>query len=238
MARLFLLALATAHAHTLRHTPTPQHPYHLLAAKPAPEPTPAAKLLDVGAAAATETLVLLCFLRTAAALVASVSDARAKFVFGQLAWFLVVQGSSRLQGIVQKPDETLSPEWYGKVVKPSWNPPAWLFPVMWIPLKLAQTVGAGIAWRALDHKVFRSPAIIAFVMHLTLGDVWNSQFFVKQRILTGLLVIYSFWGVLVAATALLTNVSPVAGALVAPTVAWVFVAAALNLDIWYLNRSR
>jgi tryptophan-rich sensory protein len=32
--------------------------------------------------------------------------------------------------------------------------------------------------------------------------------------------------------------SPLAGALLAPTVAWVAVASSLNLDIWYLNRNK
>ena len=75
-----------------------------------------------------------------------------------------------------------------------------------------------------------------FLLHLSLGDIWNVQFFLKQRKLTGLLVIYTFWAALTASAVLIGRTSLLAGALVAPGVAWVAVAAALNLDIWYLNR--
>ena len=77
-----------------------------------------------------------------------------------------------------------------------------------------------------------------FVTHIALGDVWNAQFFLKQRPLTGVFVISIFWGVLVAATLNLYNVNPLSAYLVAPTIAWVFVAANLNLDVWYLNKER
>jgi tryptophan-rich sensory protein len=70
------------------------------------------------------------------------------------------------------------------------------------------------------------------------GDTWNSQFFLKQRPLTGLLTIGAFWATSVGSTALFAMTSPLAGALLAPTVAWVAVASSLNLDIWYLNRNK
>lgn len=38
--------------------------------------------------------------------------------------------------------QTLAPsvdlKWYEKIVKPWWNPPRWVFPAVWIPLKLMQ----------------------------------------------------------------------------------------------------
>jgi len=69
------------------------------------------------------------------------------------------------------------------------------------------------------------------------GDTWNKQFFLKQRQLTGLLTIGTFWLTAVGSTALFAMASPLAGALFAPTVVWVAVASSLNLDIWYLNRN-
>jgi len=200
------------------------------------EPAPAAKLLEVSKSAALETLLLLAFLRAAAEVVSRASGERSKFWIGQLAWVVVVQGSSRLQGYMQSNTQTLSPEWYDKLEKPNWNPPAWLFPVMWIPIKLAQTAAAGITWRALGHRTFSAAPVVMFLLHLSLGDIWNVQFFLKQRKLTGLLVIYTFWAALIASAVLIGRTSLLAGALVAPGVAWVAVAAALNLDIWYLNR--
>lgn len=42
---------------------------------------------------------------------------------------------------IQKLVPTGDMAWYRKVRKPSWNPPNWLFPVMWIPLKTMQSIG-------------------------------------------------------------------------------------------------
>jgi len=181
-------------------------------------------------------LILLSCLRLAASFISPLEEGRSKDLLTQLVWLAVIQASSRLQGVMQKPTTVLSPEWYSKLKQPSWNPPAWAFPVAWIPLKILQTVAAGTLWRAVGRKVFYSPAVVLFVVHLALGDVWNVQFFLKQRLLTGLFVIGTFWSVLVGATAAFLQQSTLAGALLAPSVAWVTVAASLNLDVWFLNR--
>jgi len=215
-------------------------PAPLLAAVPRPLPTPAAKLFDVGVSTVTETALLLLFLKVSAVLLSKVSPGVTHKVLSQLVWILIIQGSSRLQGVcgqVGRTKQVLNPNWYAALAKPSWTPPSWAFPLAWIPLKLLQTFAASLAWAALDRRVLATP-IILFVLHLALGDVWNSQFFLKQRPLTGLFVIATFWGVLLAATFSLYSASPTAAYLVAPTCVWVLVAASLNLDVWYLNKDR
>ena len=203
----------------------------LVAAAPGPIlPTPAAKVLDVGLSTASETALLLIVLKVAALLIKGMeargSETLAK-VFSQLTWLVVVQGSARLAGMVgvnnqiARPTKVLNPAWYESLAKPSWNPPPWAFPLAWIPLKILQTFAANLAWTTSGRKVLSLP-IVLFVTHIALGDVWNAQFFLKQRPLTGVFVISIFWGAY----------------LVAPTIAWVFVAANLNLDVWYLNKER
>ena len=91
---------------------------------------------------------------------------------------------------------------------------------------------------ALDRQVFSATPILLFLLHVALGDVWNNQFFLKERPLTGVYVIFSFWLILIAATMSVAAASPLAAAMIAPTIAWVLVAACLNLDVWWLNRDR
>ena len=206
------------------------------ASLPQKQPTPAVKLLDVVKSTTAETAILLGLLRAAAAYI-STTNGRHRLILTQITWLVVIQASSRLQGVMQEPNAVLSPDWYAKLEKPSWNPPQWAFPAAWIPLKLLQTIAAGIIWRSLDLQVAH-PAVVLFLLHITLGDVWNSQFFLKQRPLTGLYVISTFWLVLVSATIAFFRQDQMAGLLLSPTVAWVAVAASLNLDIWWLNRER
>jgi len=77
--------------------------------------------------------------------------------------------------------------------------------------------------------------IVLFIVHIALGDIWNRQFFLKQRLLTGLLVIYAFWAVVICTTVLFSLSSTLSASLLLPTVVWVGIAAALNLDVWWLN---
>lgn len=208
----------------------------LAAERPAGATTPAAKVLDVVASTAGETTALLLVLRAALLLIDKFEPhVKSKLTF--VVWFLLVNGSSRLQsgmGQAGRVKQVLNPDWYEGLNKPAWNPPPWAFPLAWIPLKLLQVVAGGLVWGSLEGKVLSAP-IVLFVLHLSLGDVWNVQFFLKQRPTTGLLVIAAFWLVLVAAALSMAAVNPLAGALVAPTVAWVAIAACLNLDIWWLN---
>jgi len=113
----------------------------LLAARNSPpksETTPAAKLLDVTASTSVEVLFLLGVLKAFQAAIVRASSPAQAFILGQLAWLLVVQGSSRLQGVVQKRDLSLNEGWYATLAKPAWTPPNWAFPLAWIPLKIAQ----------------------------------------------------------------------------------------------------
>jgi len=68
-------------------------------------------------------------------------------------------------------------------------------------ISLPQTVSAAVLWRARGHKVF-DPAVVTYLVHIALGDTWNNQFFIKQRMLSGLLTIGAFWASAVGATAL------------------------------------
>lgn len=200
------------------------------------DPTPATKVLEVMSSSAFEVIVCLAVLRLCAICIARCYNARTRAVLSLASWLIIIQGSQRLQGIVQSSKEVLSPVWYATLRKPVWNPPPWVFPVVWIPLKVMQVFSASRLWARLEYRTATAPAIILFVLHLALGDVWNRQFFIKQRLLTGLLVIGCFWIVLTASALLFAATSAFSAALLVPSIVWVAIASALNLDVWWLNR--
>ena len=174
-----VLALsALAGAASMPPAPKPNHhPLLLTAAKPADTVTPAEKLLEVTLSVAGETAVLLAYLKVASLLILRRSSGEPMRTLGWAAicWFVLLQASSRVQGVMQSPTETLSPEWYDQLVKPKWNPRPWAFPLVWIPLKLMQTASAAVLWRRIGLKALESPAVVLFVLHVALGDVWNAQ---------------------------------------------------------------
>jgi len=124
--------------------------------------------------------------------------------------------------------------WYSSIQKPTWTPPNWVFPLMWIPLKSLQVAAAMIVWDKVGGN-YCHPAIVYFLAHQTLGDLWNKIFFEQRQIGFGVVVIYLFFANLIASTFQFFKLSGLAGGLIFPTNLWVLVATSLNLAIWLMN---
>jgi len=80
------------------------------------------------------------------------------------------------------------------------------------------------------------PVLAVYCTHLSLGDAWNEVFFGCQRIGLGAVVVSAFFGFLLASATLFYDVDEMAGKFMIPTCAWVFVATALNLSIYFQNK--
>ena len=127
--------------------------------------------------------------------------------------------------------------WYSSLQKPWWEPPGWVFPIMWLVVskptqiaavaRLLKTKGDSTPWRELA----------VYCAHLSLGDAWNKVFFGFQCPGRGAAVITTFFGLLLTSAWLFASVDELAGKLMLPTCAWVFVATALNWSIYLKNKS-
>mmetsp|Transcript_2274 Transcript_2274/g.3133 ORF Transcript_2274/g.3133 Transcript_2274/m.3133 type:complete len:344 (+) Transcript_2274:112-1143(+) len=137
------------------------------------------------------------------------------------------------------PTETPSAEWYSSLEKPTWNPPGWLFPIMWLIfskptqfLALRQLFLSSIT----SKKEPNWSALSIYCTHLALGNTWNDVFFGFQRIGLGMFVISLFWLSLLTTAILFYKETEGAGLLMLPTLGWVTVATALNWSIYELNK--
>jgi len=125
--------------------------------------------------------------------------------------------------------------WYQRVLrKPTWTPKPIVFPLVWVPLKLLQTAAFTIVWRLVERDALSVP-VLFFLLHLTLGDLWNVVFFGEKRIGYGLSVMYMFYASLAASCYSFYSVRPRAAYLLVPTAVWVFIATSLNYSIWLMN---
>ena len=214
--------------------------------------------LQSGASAAMEAIVLFGILTGAKKLSAQSIPVLSTKVKGipTLQWAsfaLVVFGSSAVKNMVdggmmsaasnQARNVNKVPgdaKWYESLKKPWFNPPAWVFPIMWVIVsKPTQFWAVSRLFRLpAAPKTTLLPALAMYCTHLALGDVWNQVFFEQQRIKAGTGVISAFYVGLLASAELFGRIDDKAGFLMLPTVGWVTVATALNWEIYRLNRKR
>lgn len=126
--------------------------------------------------------------------------------------------------------------WYTTIVKPSFNPPNWVFGPAWTILFIMM---AYAFWRVLrlDPKTpGREAAIAIFLVQLVFNASWSWAFFWGQSPLAGLVVIAFLWLSITATIVAFWRLERTAGLLLVPYLAWVSFASALNAAIFVLNR--
>ena len=94
--------------------------------------------------------------------------------FGQI----IDTGMSTATRQVMAPNEIPGDaDWYTNLKKPRWNPPGWIFPIMWLVIsKPTQFVAVWKLMRDNSEKDLTLPLIV-YCAHLSLGDAWNKVFF-------------------------------------------------------------
>ncbi|KAL4424819.1 hypothetical protein ABPG77_011069 [Micractinium sp. CCAP 211/92] len=137
---------------------------------------------------------------------------------------------------VQRLVPTYGAGWYKSLKKPGWTPPNWVFPAVWIPLKLLQSVALWLVWRSGADQQQLAVPLSLFGLHLFLGNWWNVVFFGRHKLEESLGWMGAFWASIAASIASFWQVAPLAALLFAPTQVWVSIAAKLNYDIVRLNR--
>jgi tryptophan-rich sensory protein len=124
--------------------------------------------------------------------------------------------------------------WYPTLVKPSFNPPSYLFGIVWPILYLAMGIAAWLCWREGGFAA-RSTPLLWFLAQLALNALWSFLFFGLQSPRAGLVGILLLDGVVAWTVLWFLSVRPWAGLLLVPYLGWILFATAVNAGIWYLN---
>lgn len=125
------------------------------------------------------------------------------------------------------------PNWYGALRRPSWAPPQWLFAPVWTLLYLMMAEAAWIVWSA---GAGGRGALRLFGIQLALNLLWPALFFGMRRMGWALAEICLLWIAVAATLGAFWRVAPLAGALMAPYLAWVSFALLLNAAYCRINR--
>jgi len=121
--------------------------------------------------------------------------------------------------------------WYDSLDTPSWTPPGSWFGPVWTLLYAAMAVAALIVLL----KVGFGREIVVFALQLALNLAWPVVFFGWHRLWLSAVIIVVLIPAIAVCTVLFWRVSPVAGALLVPYLAWVTYAATLNVAIAIRN---
>jgi translocator protein len=121
--------------------------------------------------------------------------------------------------------------WYASLVKPSFNPPNWLFGPVWTVLYAMVGIGGWRLWRA---RIGGWPARL-WTAQLALNFLWSPVFFGWHRIGLGLAIIVALLAVILLFIGQTWRRERVAALLFLPYAAWVAFASLLNGAIFQLN---
>ena len=124
-------------------------------------------------------------------------------------------------------------EWLDHLIKPSWNPPNWVFGPVWTTLYGMMGYSSYLAYMDSSNRAL---SLTLYGIQLALNWAWTPVFFAAHQ------VKYAFYLILVLDAFVLgtiinffLDVSNLAGGLLIPYMCWLCLASALNYNIWRDN---
>jgi tryptophan-rich sensory protein len=125
--------------------------------------------------------------------------------------------------------------YYTTLVRPTWNPPGWLFPPVWTVLFVLMGIALSLVLdNGMDKKPVKISALL-FGIQLVLNLGWSASFFGLKSPLAGFVEILVLWLSIVMTIVVFARVSRPAALLLVPYLLWVSFASYLNFVILRLN---
>ena len=152
-------------------------------------------------------------------------------VLGLVVFLVVCFAAAGIGGAVTTPKIGT---WYATLLKPSWNPPSWIFGPVWSALYLCMAVAAWLVWRQQGFVSATLPLTL-FAVQLILNVLWSCIFFGLEMPGFAFVEVLLLWAAIAATTVTFWQWSMVAGLLFVPYLAWVSFASVLNFAVWRLN---
>ena len=124
--------------------------------------------------------------------------------------------------------------WYARLLKPGFQPPAYMFGPIWVALYALMGLALAVIWNEPPSRE-RTNAIRLFMVQLALNYAWSPVFFGGHLVEIGLVLLLA-----ILLTALMTaksfrRIRPMAGWLLFPYLLWLCLATALNYETGRLN---
>jgi len=125
--------------------------------------------------------------------------------------------------------------WYRSLVEPPWKPPDIWFGPAWTLIFACAAMAGLTAWRHETSRSMREWIIGLFALNAFLNVGWSLLFFRLHRPDWALLEVVLLWLSIVLLIVVLRRISTASAWWLAPYLAWVTFAAALNRAVVELN---
>jgi tryptophan-rich sensory protein len=120
--------------------------------------------------------------------------------------------------------------WYSRLDKPSYNPPDYVFPIVWSSLYALMAISGWRVWQEEDSPE-RSKALKLWAAQLASNAEWTRLFFGEHRPVRALADVAALETMIARYIATARKVDSTAALCFVPYAAWVGFATVLNADI-------
>lgn len=128
------------------------------------------------------------------------------------------------------------PTWYASLIKPSFNPPSWVFGPVWTILYLLMGISLYlIISKGLKKKEVKA-AVNLFVWQLIANSLWSIIFFGMKNVQLALIEIIVLLVLVFTTIQKFYMINRVAAYLLVPYFLWGSFATFLTYCIWILNK--
>ena len=122
--------------------------------------------------------------------------------------------------------------WYSLLIKPSFNPPDWVFGPVWTTLYLLMTIAIWKVWQSNFRNI---NIVYIYFIHLFFNTMWSIVFFVFHNILLALFVLIILIGLISYLMMQYRKINLISFYLMIPYLAWCIFASVLNFSILIIN---
>ena len=122
--------------------------------------------------------------------------------------------------------------WYSLLIKPSFNPPDWVFGPVWTMLYLLMTIAIWKVWQSNFRNI---NIVYIYIIHLFFNTMWSIVFFVFHNILLALFVLIILIGLISYLMMQYRKINLISFYLMIPYLAWCIFASVLNFSILIIN---
>jgi translocator protein len=122
--------------------------------------------------------------------------------------------------------------WYSLLIKPSYNPPAWVFAPVWSTLYLMMTIAIWKFWHSQNRDI---STVYIYFIHIIFNTTWSVIFFVFHKMVFALAVLFFIILLIIVLMLRFRRVNMLSFYLMIPYLLWSCFALFLNFNLIFLN---